>query len=50
MKKKCPICGNIFTTSSKKQITCSYNCHLIKMSDGKYLNTPIPQGFYLIPL
>ena len=50
MKKQCPICGNIFTTSSKKQITCSYNCHLIKMSDGKYLNTPIPQGFYLIPL
>ena len=49
MIKKCLICGKEFSTHHKKQITCSYECHLVKMSDGKYLDTPIPAGFFLIP-
>lgn len=50
MIKKCLICGKEFSTDHKKQITCSYECHLVKMSDGKYLDTPIPAGFFLIPI
>lgn len=50
MKKKCPVCGNVFTTNQEAQKTCSYNCRTIRLSDGKYLDTPIPQGFYLITM